>query len=117
MTSRTPEQIEADIVAQRAQLAGTVDQLSAKLDVKSRAQHKAADVTSRARLRAANVRSRAQYKAADVRSAAHLRAADVRSRAQHKAADVRARATTDSGSPRGGVLVVAAIMVWWRRRS
>lgn len=35
-TSRTPEQIEADIVAQREQLAATVDQLTAKLDVKSR---------------------------------------------------------------------------------
>jgi hypothetical protein len=48
MTSKTPEQIEAEIAAQRAQLAGTVDQLSAKLDVKSRAQHKAADLKDRA---------------------------------------------------------------------
>ena len=48
MTNRTPEQIEAEIAAQRAQLAGTVDQLSAKLDVKSRAQHKAADLKDRA---------------------------------------------------------------------
>ena len=38
--SRTPEQIEAEIEAQRAQLAGTVDELAAKLDVKSRAQEK-----------------------------------------------------------------------------
>lgn len=36
MTHRTPEQIEADIEAQREQLAATVDQLSHKLDVKSR---------------------------------------------------------------------------------
>lgn len=48
MTNRTPEQIEAEIAAQRAALAGTVDQLSAKLDVKSRAQHKAADLKDRA---------------------------------------------------------------------
>lgn len=36
MTNRTPEQIEAEIEEQRAQLAATVDQLSAKLDVKAR---------------------------------------------------------------------------------
>jgi hypothetical protein len=36
VTDRTPEQIEAEIEQQRAQLADTVDQLSAKLDVKSR---------------------------------------------------------------------------------
>ena len=46
--SRTPEQIEADIEAQREQLAHTVDQLSAKLDVKSRTQAKLADVKDRA---------------------------------------------------------------------
>ncbi len=42
MTNRTPEQIEAEIEVQRAQLAGTVDQLSAKLDVKTRARHQIA---------------------------------------------------------------------------
>jgi len=42
MTNRTPEQIEAEIEEQRAQLAATVTQLSAKLDVKTRARHKAA---------------------------------------------------------------------------
>ena len=36
MSNRTPEQIEAEIEEQRAQLAATVDQLSAKFDVKSR---------------------------------------------------------------------------------
>ena len=42
--SRTPEQIEAEIAAQREQLADTVDQLTAKLDVKSRAQDKVAEL-------------------------------------------------------------------------
>lgn len=42
MTDRTPEQIETEIEEQRAQLAATVDQLTAKLDVKSRARHRAA---------------------------------------------------------------------------
>lgn len=46
--SKTPEQIEAEIVAQRDQLAHTVDQLGAKLDVKSRTQAKLADVKDRA---------------------------------------------------------------------
>lgn len=41
---RTPEQIEADIVAQREQLASTVDELAAKLDVKSQAQRKVAEL-------------------------------------------------------------------------
>lgn len=44
---RTPDQIEADIEAQRDQLAHTVDQLAAKLDVKSRAQAKVADLKDR----------------------------------------------------------------------
>ena len=46
--SQTPEQIEADIAAQREQLADTVDQLSAKLDVKAHAQHKVAEIKDRA---------------------------------------------------------------------
>ena len=46
MSSETPQQIEADIARQRAQLAGTIDALSAKLDVKSQAQAKAAAVRS-----------------------------------------------------------------------
>jgi hypothetical protein len=41
---RTPEEIETDIAAQRAQLAGTVDDLAAKLDVKSQAQQKVASL-------------------------------------------------------------------------
>ena len=45
---RTPEQIEAEIAAQREHLAQTVDQLSAKLDVKSQARAKVADVKDRA---------------------------------------------------------------------
>jgi hypothetical protein len=36
MSHRTPEQIEAVIETQRAELAATVDQLTAKLDVKAR---------------------------------------------------------------------------------
>lgn len=46
--SQTPQQIEAEIEAQRAQLAGTMDALAAKLDVRSRASAKATDLKDRA---------------------------------------------------------------------
>ena len=48
MTSQSPEEIQAEIEQQREQLAGTLDALSAKLDVKSQAQAKVADVKDRA---------------------------------------------------------------------
>jgi hypothetical protein len=41
---KTPEQLEAEIALQREQLAGTVNDLAAKLDVKSRAQQKVASL-------------------------------------------------------------------------
>jgi hypothetical protein len=48
MTNQTPEEIQAEIEQQREQLAGTLDALSAKLDVKSQAQAKVAEVKGRA---------------------------------------------------------------------
>jgi hypothetical protein len=44
----SPEEIETDIAEQREQLAETIDALTAKLDVKSQAKAKAADVRDRA---------------------------------------------------------------------
>ena len=41
---KTPEQLEAEIALQREQLAGTVDQLATKLDVKTQAQQKVASL-------------------------------------------------------------------------
>lgn len=41
---RTPEQIEADIERQRSELAGTVTELQAKLDVKTRVRRKVDDL-------------------------------------------------------------------------
>ncbi|WP_322921605.1 DUF3618 domain-containing protein [Nocardioides renjunii] len=41
---KTPEELEAEIALQREQLAGTVDDLAAKLDVKSQAQEKVASL-------------------------------------------------------------------------
>jgi cobalamin biosynthesis Mg chelatase CobN len=48
VTSQTPEEIQAEIEQQREQLAGTLDALSAKLDVKTQAQAKVAEVKDRA---------------------------------------------------------------------
>lgn len=46
--ARTPEEIESDVARQREQLAGTVDQLAAKLDVKARAQARVHTLQDRA---------------------------------------------------------------------
>ncbi|HET6563237.1 MAG TPA: DUF3618 domain-containing protein [Marmoricola sp.] len=50
--AKTPEEIEAEIEVKRERLAGTIDALSAKLDVKAQAQAKVdevkADVKNRA---------------------------------------------------------------------
>ena len=43
-TRTDPAAIEADIIRQREELARTVDALSAKVDVKARAEHKVADL-------------------------------------------------------------------------
>lgn len=43
-----PGQLESDIERQRAELAATVSRLQAKLDVKSRAQLRAAELKDRA---------------------------------------------------------------------
>lgn len=47
-TPSTPEEIEADIARQREQLASTVNDLQAKLDVKTRTREKAAEIKGRA---------------------------------------------------------------------
>jgi hypothetical protein len=44
----TPEEIEADIARQREELAATVTQLHARLDVKARARARAAELRARA---------------------------------------------------------------------
>ncbi len=44
----SPQQLEADIARQREDLAVTVEQLQAKLDVKARAQGKAHELKDRA---------------------------------------------------------------------
>jgi hypothetical protein len=47
-TQPSQQELEAQIEAQRQQLAGTVDALAAKLDVKTQARAKAAELKQRA---------------------------------------------------------------------
>ena len=101
MTNQSPEELQADIEVQREQLAGTLDALTAKLDVKSQTQ----------------------AKVADVKSQTQAKVADAKATTQAKVADLKERATTTDGRPRPEVLalgvtvvVVAAVIVWWRQR-
>ncbi len=101
MTSRTPEQIEADIEVQRRQLADTVDALSAKLDVKAQAKAKVDDAKATTSAKVANAKASTSA----------------------TVTDLKGRATTPDGRPRadllvfgGTVLVVTVALVWWRRR-
>jgi hypothetical protein len=87
---QTPEELEADIERKRERLATTVDQLTAKLDVKSHAQAKVADVKSQAKVKVAEVKESATTDDGKPRP------------------EVLAVA---------GALVGAALLfIWWRRR-
>ena len=94
---RTPEQIEAEIAAQREQLANTVDHLAAKLDVKSQAKQKVASLKGSA--------------------------ATATSQARQKAVSLQGSATTDAGKPRpevlgaaGSLIAMAVVLIVWRYR-
>ena len=54
-SGQSPDQIEADIERQREELAATVTQLHARLDVKSRAKGKVNELKSRPEVAAAAV--------------------------------------------------------------
>ena len=49
--SQSPEELESQIEEQREQLAGTIDALAAKLDVKSQAQAKVTEAKETAKQR------------------------------------------------------------------
>jgi len=90
MTSKTPEELEAEIAVQREQLADTVDALSAKLDVKAQARAKVEDAKASTVAKVADVKDRATTP-------------DGRPRP-----DLLVFGAT--------VLVVTVALVWWRRR-
>ena len=54
--SKSPEEIQAEIEQQREQLAETVDQLTAKLDVKANTKAKVEDVKAQTQAKVAEVR-------------------------------------------------------------
>jgi hypothetical protein len=51
VSGQTPEELQEQVEQQREQLAGTIDALTAKLDVKSQAQAKVTEVKDAARHR------------------------------------------------------------------
>ena len=90
MSGQTPAEIEADIEVQREKLAGTLDALTAKMDVKSQARAKVSDARTTTRTKVADAKQRAvRY--------------DGRPRPE-----LLAFGTT--------VVVAAAVVVWWRHR-
>jgi ABC-type transporter Mla subunit MlaD len=58
-TPDSVEQMEAEIDRTREQLGATVDQLAAKVDIKSKAQAKAAELTGRAKTATTGIREQA----------------------------------------------------------
>ena len=99
--AQTPDQIEAEIEVQRAQLAETIDALSAKLDVKSQAQ----------------------AKVEEAKQTAQAKVAQVKQTAQSTVGSASARAGSASRSVRppeliafGVTVLVATAVLWWRER-
>ena len=112
---QTPEQIEAEIEVQRAQLAETIDALSAKLDVKSQAQAKVEVAKQTAQAKVAQVKQVAQSKA----GSAQTKLGSASGTVGHT---VKTGAVTPSGRPRpellafGVTVLVATAVLWWRER-
>jgi Protein of unknown function (DUF3618) len=73
-----PEALEADIRRTREQLGQTVEALTAKVDVKARAQEKAAEVSGRIKGKVAVVKDQVTGRAEQVRSELADRAAGAR---------------------------------------
>jgi len=120
------EDIQADIEQTRQELAETVEALTAKLDVKSRAQERLNDVKRRAKEQLTDARTRAGTQVTTVRTQANGHITTVRTRATGLTASARTAATTPEGKPKPAVLggaaavVVSALagtgLLLWRRR-
>ena len=113
--AQTPDQIEAEIEVQRAQLAETIDALSAKLDVKSQAQARVEEVKQTAQAKVAQVKQAAQSTVGSAR-------AGVGSASGTVGHTVRTGTVTPAGRPRpellafGVTVLVATAVLWWRER-
>ena len=111
-----PEQLRTEIEQTRQQLGETVDQLTAKTDVKARAQAKVADLTQRAKDTAGQVRQQAEAAGETGREQLQARTPDaVKRTAAAGAVGVRQNRTPLAIA--AGVLVLGVVAVrWWRRR-
>ena len=113
--AQTPDQIEAEIEVQRAQLAETIDALSAKLDVKSQAQAKVEEAKHTAQAKVAQVKQAVQGRAGSAQAKVGAASGTV-------GHTVKAGTVTPSGRPRpellafGITVLLATAVLWWRER-
>ncbi len=121
------EQIQAEIEQTRQDLGETVDALTSKLDVKSRARERLDDTKRRAAEQLSQARTKANGRVTTVRTKAGGQLTTARTRATGLTESARAAATTPEGKPKpavlGGAAAVAAtvlagtgLLIWrWRR--
>ncbi len=128
------DELEADIERTREDLGNTVDELTAKLDVKAQAQHKVQDAKAQAQHKVQDAKAQAQHKVQDAKAQAQHKVQDAKQRATeqahtvqvrvgHAAARAKETASDDRGKVKpvisvGAAVVVAAVIavVVWRRR-
>lgn len=118
------DELEADIERTREDLGNTVDELTAKLDVKAQAQHKVQDAKAQAQHKVQDAKAQAQHKVQDAKQRATEQAHTVQVRVGHAAARAKETASDDRGKVKpvisvGAAVVVAAVIavvVWSRRR-
>ncbi len=103
------DRLRAEIEQTREHLGATVEQLAARLDVKSRARAKATELTSQLTMRAKSAAAQARKQAAQ----AGKRAAPVREAAATGAGTARKNPVTLSAA--AGVLAALALLVWLLR--
>jgi chromosome segregation ATPase len=127
-TDQKPDigQLEAEIEQTRQELGETVEALTAKLDVKSRARARLNDTKQRASVQLNETRQRASVQLGEAQRRARVQATQLQSRATDLTASARKAATTDDGRPAPAVLggvaavvlgaAVATSLVLWRRR-
>ncbi len=106
------DELEADIERTREDLGNTVDELTAKLDVKAQAQHKVQDAKTQAQHKVQDVKHRATEQA----HTAQVRVGQAADRAKATARDEQGK--VKPAFPVGAAVLVAAViaLVVWRRQ-